>query len=123
GDGAVHEGSVALAPAVRVWLELQKTRVGRVHRGPHTIGMATVAGPLVVTGVLDHPRLYRVQFDIPLALQKIAFAVHRARLESALPQGAGALVFSVVILGVSLPDRLHKSGKGIVGVGRDEQVG
>jgi hypothetical protein len=67
-----------------------------------------IAGPAVASRIVHHACAHRVQFDVAIAVQQIAVAIHKAGLVPPLPQGSAAVVAVVYIAHVSAPERLHE---------------
>lgn len=62
------------------------------------------AGPAVVLRTLDHRGPYRVEFDMAIDGEQVAFAVDQAGLESTLQQRARPAMPAVERLHLTLPD-------------------
>jgi hypothetical protein len=60
------------------------------------------AGPRVVLWYSGHPCSHGISFDVPIDSQQVVVRRDQARLESALPQGAGAAMSVVEHLHVAL---------------------
>ena len=70
-------------------------RFGRMRRQQRIVAMPRVscgAGPAVSRRVVGHTGTDRIEVDVPVAAQDIAFAVDQAGLISAFPQRSGTLV-------------------------------
>jgi len=80
------------------------------------------ARPPVVGRMLHHARPHRVQLDIPVARQHIAFVLGEARPKSAFPERPTTLVGSIHILHVALPEPLHQDGHGIDSGGAQQDM-
>lgn len=75
---------------------------------PQSVGVALVTRPLMIACIAHHSGLHRVQFNIALTLQKIAFGIHQAGFEAPLPERAAPVVLMIEILSVSLTERFHE---------------
>jgi hypothetical protein len=97
--------------------------MGRVPSRFHSVAVASVTGPLVIPGIPHHSCFHRIQFNIPLALQEVALPIHEAGLEAPLPEGAGALIFVIKVLSVTLAEGLHEHGQRLIRLRRHQKMG
>ncbi len=74
--------------------------------------VGAVARPAVLRRVGHHPRPHRVELDVALARQQIAFGLHHAGFVAPFPQAAGAPVEAVGVLDVAAPERLNQTRRG-----------
>ena len=71
--------------------------------------MIGAARPRVSARIIRHARTHGVEFDIPVAVQHIAFAVDQAGFVTAFPQRAGTTVASVELADVAASEFLHQA--------------
>lgn len=116
GQGFVQER--AIRRAARGCRETQG-RFGRMRRQQRIVAKSYVcggAGPGVSRRVVGHASADRIEVDVPVAAQDIAFAVDQAGLVSAFPQRSRTLVPSIELTDVLTPKLLHQS-RGHAGIG------
>ena len=111
------EPPVTLRSSVWVRLKTQVAFMGRMESRPHSVSMASITGPLVIAGIGHNASLYRVQLDVALAFQKVAFGIDQAGFEPALPHSAGPFILVVEVLRIALTQRFHKRRQRLVGPG------
>lgn len=71
------------------------------------LGMATVTGPGIFTGVFHHRRAHGVKLNVAIADQQIPLGIDYGRPVAAFPKSPGSLVVAVEVLDVASAHRLH----------------
>lgn len=109
GQGFVQERSIRGAA---LGCREAQGRFGRMRRQQRIVAKSYVgggAGPGVSRRVVGHASADRIEVDVPVAAQDIAFAVDQAGLVSTFPQRSGTLAPSVKLTDVLAPKYLHQS--------------
>lgn len=122
GEAGSQPSAIGLGAFCGVVAECEVGGVGRYAGIGDDAQVRVCARPAVSLRRIDHRRANRVQFDVPVQRQQIAFGVDQARSEAAFPQRAGAMMATVERRHVALVEQSHRRRE-VVGVcGGDQQM-
>lgn len=84
--------------------------------------MSCGARPKKCRGIVGQSGTDGIEINVPIAAQKVIFAVNEARLVAPFPQSAGPLVSGVELAYILAAELLHHAGDVTLFRWRDEQM-
>ena len=103
GQGLAQKQAVGLAACFGFRAECGMRRMRRQHGIRKAVAVGRANRPWIFGRIIRHARADRIEVDVSLALQYVAFAVDQAGLVAAFPQDARSLVAGIELADLTAP--------------------